>query len=35
VKEFVKKNFVITKKQMAGLNKIHKKLSEDLFKGDE
>tara|TARA_Y100000004_G_C8752807_1_gene343156 strand:- start:145 stop:627 length:483 start_codon:yes stop_codon:yes gene_type:complete len=35
VKEFVKKNFVITKKQMAGLNKIHKKLSEDLFKDDD
>ena len=36
IKAFVKKNYVITKKQMAGLNKIHKKLSEDLFnEGDK
>ncbi len=36
VKDFVKQNYVITKKQMAGLNRIHKKLSENLFdEGDK
>ena len=31
VKEYVKKNYVITKKQMLGLNKVYKRVSEDLF----
>ena len=35
IKEFAKKNYIITKKQMSSLNKIYKKLQEDLFKGDE
>ena len=34
VKEYVKTNFRITKKQMAGLNKVYKRVSEDLFKGE-
>ena len=34
VKEYVKNNFRITKKQMAGLNKVYKRVSEDLFKGE-
>ena len=33
---YVRKNFRITKKQMEALNKIHKRVSEDLFKeGDK
>ena len=36
VKEYVKKNYVITKKQMLGLNKVYKRVSEDLFnEGDK
>ena len=35
VKEYVKNNYRITKKQMEGLNKVYKRCSEDLFKGDE
>ena len=31
VKEYVKNNYRITKKQMAGLNKVYKRVSEDLF----
>ena len=34
VKEYVKNNFRITKKQMTGLNKVYKRVSEDLFKGE-
>ena len=34
VKEYVKNNIRITKKQMAGLNKVYKRVSEDLFKGE-
>ena len=32
---YVRKNFRITKKQMEALNKVYKRCSEDLFKGDE
>ena len=32
---YVRKNFRITKKQMEALNKVHKRVSEDLFKGDK
>ena len=35
VKEYVKNNYRITKKQMEGLNKVYKRVSEDLFKGDD
>ena len=35
VKEYVKNNYRITKKQMGGLNKVYKRCSEDLFKGDK
>ena len=35
VLEYVKTNHRITKKQMAALNKVHKRCSEDLFKGTE
>ena len=35
VKQYVKNNYRITKKQMEGLNKVYKRCSEDLFKGDE
>ena len=35
VKEYVKMNYRITKKQMQALNKVYKRCSEDLFKGDE
>ena len=31
VKKYVKANFRITKKQMVGLNKVYKRVSEDLF----
>ena len=34
VQSYVKKNYKITKKQMKGLNKIYKRLTEDLFKND-
>tara|TARA_R100001509_G_C4875435_1_gene218370 strand:- start:1011 stop:1496 length:486 start_codon:yes stop_codon:yes gene_type:complete len=34
VKEYVKTNYRVTKKQMEALNKIYKRCSEDLFKGD-
>ena len=35
VKQYVQMNYRITKKQMEGLNKIYKRCTEDLFKGDE
>ena len=35
VEEFVRKNYRITKKQMAGLNKVYKRLSDNLFEGDK
>ena len=35
VQDYVKTNFRITKKQMEALNKVHKRVSEDLFKGDK
>ena len=35
VKEYVKSNYRITKKQMAGLNKVYKRVSEDLFNKKE
>ena len=35
VKSYVKTNYRITKKQMEGLNKVYKRVSENLFdKGD-
>jgi esterase/lipase len=35
VKSYVKNNYRVTKKQMDALNKVYKRCSEDLFKGDE
>ena len=36
VKQYVQMNYRITKKQMEGLNKVYKRVSEDLFnKGDK
>ena len=35
VKNYVKTNYKVTKKQMEALNKVYKRCSEDLFKGDE
>ena len=35
VKQYVKNNYRITKKQMEGLNKVYKRVSEDLFDKDE
>ena len=36
VEKYVRNNYRITKKQMAGLNKVYKRLTEDLFdKGDK
>ena len=35
VLEYVKNNHRITKKQMEALNKVHKRVSEDLFNGDD
>ena len=35
IKQYVQMNYRITKKQMEGLNKVYKRCSEDLFKGDE
>ena len=35
VKEFVEINYRITKKQMEGLNKVYKRVSEDLFKKEK
>ena len=35
VKEFVENNYRITKKQMEGLNKVYKRVSEDLFKKEK
>ena len=35
VEKYVKNNYRITKKQMAGLNKVYKRLTEDLFEVDK
>ena len=35
VKQYVKNNYRVTKKQMDALNKVYKRVSEDLFKGDD
>ena len=35
VDKYVRNNYRITKKQMEGLNKVYKRVSENLFKGDE
>ena len=35
VKQYVRENYRITPKQMQALNKVYKRVSEDLFKGDE
>ena len=35
VKQYVKTNYRVTKKQMEGLNKVYKRCGEDLFKKDE
>ena len=35
VQDYVKTNFRITKKQMEALNKVHKRVSENLFDKDE
>ncbi len=35
VKQYVKNNYRITKKQMEGLNKVYKRVSEDLFNDDK
>ena len=32
---YVRKNYRITKKQMAGLNKVYKRVSENIFEGDK
>ena len=32
---YVRKNYRITKKQMEALNKVHKRVSDNLFKGDD
>ncbi len=35
VENYVRTNYRITKKQMESLNKVYKRVSEDLFKGDD
>ena len=35
VELYVRKNFRITKKQMEGLNKVYKRVSDNLFEGDD
>ena len=35
VEKYVRRNFRITKKQMEGLNKVYKRLTDNLFEGDE
>jgi hypothetical protein len=35
VESYVRANYRITKKQMESLNKVYKRVSENLFKGDE
>ena len=35
VEKYVRRNFRITKKQMAGLNKVYKRLTDNLFEGDK
>ena len=34
VKEYVKNNYRVTKKQMRALNKVYKRCSEDVFKDE-
>ena len=34
VKQYVKNNYRVTKKQMTALNKVYKRCSEDLFKDE-
>jgi len=35
VERYVRSNYRITKKQMAGLNKVYKRLTDNLFEGDK
>ena len=35
VERYVRRNYRITKKQMAGLNKVYKRLTDNLFEGDK
>ena len=35
VEEYVRQNYRITKKQMEGLNKVYKRLTDNLFEGNE
>ena len=35
VEKYVRKNYRITKKQMEALNKVYKRVSENLFEGDK
>ena len=35
VEKYVRNNYRITKKQMAGLNKVYKRLTDNLFEGDK
>ena len=35
VERYVRRNYRITRKQMAGLNKVYKRLSDNLFEGDK
>ena len=35
VERYVRDKYRITKKQMAGLNKVYKRLSDNLFEGDK
>ena len=35
VDDYVRTNFRITKKQMEALNKVYKRVTEDLFEGDK
>ena len=35
VQDYVKTNYRITKKQMEALNKVHKRVSDNLFEGDK
>ena len=35
IEEYVRQNYRITKKQMEGLNKVYKRLTDNLFEGNE
>ena len=35
VEKYVRSKYRITKKQMAGLNKVYKRLTDNLFEGDK